>query len=164
MELLTQEKILNKGVDKEIEKLNFERIKYKLSLKKDNDGQEWSKEKIKIAEKEYKRYLTLIKIHYPKSIVPSKIMDEFWHMHILDTKAYREDCKKVFGRFIDHFPYFGIYGNEDKTNLEKSFEETKKLYQKRFKENPFDINASRCEDHPCHAPSECKCRASGTCK
>ena len=41
-------------------------------------------------------------------------MDGFWHMHILDTKAYREDCQKIFGRFIDHFSYFGIYCNEDR--------------------------------------------------
>ena len=147
-----------------IESLDFERIKFKLSLKKDDDGLEWSKEKIEIAEREYKRYLMLIKLYYPKSIVPSKLMDEFWHMHILDTKAYREDCQKIFGRFIDHFPYFGIYGNEDRKNLLNSFEETKRLYRETFLEDPFEANASRCEDHPCHSPSECACRAPGACK
>ncbi len=147
----------------EIQRLDFERIKYKLSLKKD-EGLEWSNAKIEMAEQEYRRYLALIKLFYPKSIVPSKLMDEFWHMHILDTKAYREDCQTVFGRFIDHFPYFGIYGNEDRAQLLTSFEETKAMYQEVFGADPVDANASRCEDHPCHKPSECACRAPGTCK
>ena len=152
------------GVFPEINNLNFDRIKYKLSLKKIDEGLEWSKEKIEIAEKEYKRFLTLIKLHHPKSIVPSKIMDEFWHMHILDTKTYREDCQKVFGFFIDHFPYFGIYGEEDRTDLLNSFEETKLLYRKAFGTILFKSDAARCEDHPCHAPSSCSCRSPGACK
>lgn len=146
----------------EIKQLNFDRIKYKLQNKEDGSG--WSKEKIDFAEEEYKRYLTLIKLYPSKSIVPSKIMDEFWHQHILDTKAYREDCDTVFGRFIDHFPYFGIYGDEDKQNLLNSFEETKQLYYDRFGQEIGDSNSARCKDHPCHVPSECKCRAPGTCK
>ena len=91
-------------------------------------------------------------------------MDEFWHMHILDTKAYREDWEKIFGRFIDHFPYFGIYGNEDRTNLLDSFQETKAMYLEVFGTEPVDANESRCEGHPCHAPSSCACRGPGTCR
>lgn len=146
----------------EIQNLNFDRIKYKLQLK--SDGSDWTKDKTEWAEEEYKRYLTLIKIHSPKSIVPSKLMDAFWHQHILDTKAYREDCEKVFGKFIDHFPYFGIYGDDDRRNLLNSFEQTKQLYRERFYCEIGDTNSSRCEDHPCHVESECACRQAGTCK
>jgi hypothetical protein len=156
--------IHNISIFPEIDMLNFDRIKHKLSLKKSDDGKEWSQEKIEIAEKEYKRYLTLVKLYQPKSIVPSKLMDEFWHMHILDTKAYREDCQQIFGKFIDHFPYFGIYGDEDRANLLESFEETKGLYKRTFGEEVFDADVARCEDHPCHAPSDCACRGPGTCK
>lgn len=152
------------GIPYEIQELDFERIKYKLSLKKKDDGQDWDREKIQLAELEYRRYLTLIKNNPTLSIVPSKLMDEFWHMHILDTKAYREDCFSVFGRFIDHFPYFGIYGDEDRNNLLNSFDNTKRLYKETFGLEPIDANASRCQDHPCHVPSECACRAAGTCK
>jgi hypothetical protein len=28
-------------------------------------------------------------------------------MHILDTVKYREDCKSVFGYFLDHIPSYG---------------------------------------------------------
>lgn len=149
------------GIPPEIIDLNFERIKHKISLK---ESLGWSFDKIAHAEREYKRYLTLIKANIDKRIVPSKLMDEFWHMHILDTKAYREDCHKVFGRFIDHYPYFGIYGQEDHKNLLNEFEETKKLYRKAFNAEIGDASASRCQDHACHVQSECACRTQGACK
>jgi hypothetical protein len=156
-----KKKINNFGILPEILNLDFKRIKYKMSLK---SSLGWSKEKIFFAEKEYKRYLTLIKLNPDKRIVPSKMMDEFWHMHILDTKSYREDCDKVFGRFIDHFPYFGIYGKRDHQNLLNEFEETKKMYKNRFGREIGEDFASRCEGHACHVESECACRVEGACK
>tara|TARA_B110000285_G_C14935739_1_gene519483 strand:+ start:383 stop:859 length:477 start_codon:yes stop_codon:yes gene_type:complete len=154
--ILTEPIIKSDLVLLEIQNLNFDRIKFKLSVKE--DGEIWSKERIDFAEEEYKRFLTLIKLFPKKSIVPSKIMDEFWHMHILDTGAYRDDCQTIFGRFIDHFPYFGIYGNDDRNELMKSFEETKVIYFEHFNMALIDSDASRCEGKPCHAPTSCKCR------
>ncbi|MEP0265397.1 hypothetical protein [Dokdonia sp.] len=151
----------NFGILPEIQNLNFDRIKHKMALK---ESLGWSEEKINLAEREYKRYLTLIKLHINKRIVPSKLMDEFWHMHILDTKSYREDCQQIFNRFIDHFPYFGIYGQEDHQNLLNEFEETKKMYQSVFNTEIGDAFASRCEDHACHVVTECACRVEGACK
>ena len=147
---------IKKSISIEIENLNLERIKFKLSIKE--DGEIWSKKKIELAEREYKRFLTLIKVYPKKSIVPSKIMDEFWHMHILDTEAYRNDCQTIFGHFIDHYPYFGIYGNEDKNELLKSFEETKEIYFEYFKTHLIVSDAARCEGKPCHAVKPCRCR------
>lgn len=149
------------GILPEILNLNFNRIKHKMHLK---ESLAWSEKKINLAEREYKRYLTLIKLHMRKRIVPSKLMDEFWHMHILDTKAYREDCQDVFGRFIDHFPYFGIYGKEDHQNLLNEFEETKEMYRNQFGSDIGDAFAARCEDHACHVQSDCACRVEGACK
>jgi len=140
----------------EIDNLDFSRIKYKLSVK--DEGKQWTSDEITFAESEYKRFLTLIKIYPEKSIVPSKAMDEFWHMHILDTEAYRNDCEMIFGRFIDHFPYFGIYGNEDRQNLIDSFEETKEIYLRYFGTQLTDNQESRCENKPCHVTTPCKCR------
>lgn len=148
------------GILPEIQQLNFEKIKHKMGHR---DSLGWPLEQIERAENEYKRYLTLIKLNFRKRLVPSKLMDEFWHMHILDTKAYREDCHKVFGDFIDHYPYFGINGEEDKNKLLSEFEQTKNIYKRQFKEEMGDAYASRCEDHPCHVPSECACRVAGAC-
>lgn len=80
-------------------------------------------EQCNFAEQEYKKFLTLKKLYPEKDLVPNKAVDEFWHAHILDTVSYQKDCKKVFGYFLHHFPYFGIYGEEDKqkTKLGKFF-------------------------------------------
>lgn len=36
--------------------------------------------------------------------VPSKLVDEAWHVFILHTQQYAEFCTKHFGRFIHHVP------------------------------------------------------------
>ncbi|MOA60813.1 hypothetical protein D3C78_1858020 [compost metagenome] len=74
----------------------------------------------------------------------------------------------MFGRFIDHYPYFGIYGEDDYQNLKASFAHTVALYEKHFGSYPgggTEEQAMRCgDDHACHAPTSCACRVSGACK
>lgn len=36
--------------------------------------------------------------------MPSKAVDEAWHGFILSTRAYRDFCKKAFGRYLHHHP------------------------------------------------------------
>lgn len=68
-------------------------------------------------------------------MVPNKIMDIFWHYHILDTRAYHKDCEAVFGHYLHHFPYFGMRGEQDAQNLKNAFYKTKELYLETFGEN-----------------------------
>ena len=150
------------GIHPEIEKLDFARIKHKLMVR--DDIEKMSFELCELAEREYKRFLTLIKVNPKMEIVPTKLMDKFWHQHILDTVAYQEDCLQVFGYFLHHFPYFGIYGKKDQVNLSKSFKKTKNLYFDFFGEHIDAPEPSRCEGHACHVESECACRVSGACK
>jgi hypothetical protein len=150
------------GILPEIMDLDFERLKHKLQVR--DDGERWTKQMTEDGELEYRRYLTLIKLHPKMSIVPSRLMDGFWHQHILDTKAYREDCQKVFGYFVDHFPYFGIYGEQDQLDLIEAFGETKRIYKARFGCALDRFKAARCEGHACHVESSCACRVEGACK
>lgn len=148
--------------------INFEKLKWKLTKSTEAT---WNEAMCDFAEIEYKKFLTL-KMLYPKiSFVPSKLVDKFWHEHILDTKSYAEDCNTLFGAFIHHYPYFGIYGDEDQQALQASFEETIKLYEIHFGSYPTDelfgkqsAEAARCDDHACHVPSSCRCRVPGACK
>jgi len=90
--------------------INFEKLKWKLTKSTEAT---WNEAMCDFAEVEYKKFITL-KLLYPKvSFVPSKLVDNFWHEHILDTKSYAEDCDTLFGTFIHHYPYFGIYGRND---------------------------------------------------
>lgn len=64
-----------------IEALNFDKLKFKLTSAKEAV---MSKDVCQFAEQEYKRFLAL-KYFYPKeTFVPNKLVDEFWHAHILD--------------------------------------------------------------------------------
>jgi hypothetical protein len=155
-----------KGMSDLVCAINLEKVKNKLMLPKSEEGEEWSQEKCIEAEQEYKRFLTLIKLYPNEKFVPNKLMDEMWHRHILDTAAYRKDCHTVFGHFIDHYPYYGLNGLEDKSNLDKDFLKTKVLYQLTFgEEMDREALAVRCgDDHACHAESSCACRVSGACK
>jgi len=148
---------------KAVEALDFSKLRYKhtQSDEKEMTEQDWNK-----AEREYRRFLSL-KCWYPKeSLVPSKEIDKIWHAHILDTRAYRDDCLQLFGHFMDHYPYFGIFGDEDYQMLVEAFSKTKELYEQHFGSWPYPdpIDAARCEDHACHVPSTCACRVPGACK
>lgn len=146
----------------EIQTLDFTRIKHKLMASEDLGV--WTFERCELAEREYKRYLTLIKLNPGLEIVPSKLMDQFWHQHILDTQAYARDCQNVFGFFLHHHPYFGIYGKKDQEALGIAFLKTQRLYLELFGESMDNPSASRCQGHACHVQSECACRVSGACK
>jgi hypothetical protein len=152
----------------QIEELNFDKLKWKLTKSVEAS---WTEELCNLAEVEYKKFLSL-KLIYPKiSFVPNKLVDKFWHEHILDTASYMKDCQSVFGFFLHHYPYFGIYGAEDQNNLQDAFEQSIKFYEKHFGKYPKhqlltgDLKtAMRCQDHACHVASECACRVEGTCK
>jgi hypothetical protein len=66
------------------------------------------------------------------SVVPTHDIDEFWHQHILDTRKYAEGCQNALGQFLHHFPYFGMRGDEDRNNLDKSFRQTRELHAQLF--------------------------------
>jgi hypothetical protein len=136
----------------------------KIKLMDEEEGQGWDEEFTAFAETRYKRYLCLQYLYPQKSIVPTKDIDLFWHQHILDTRAYARDCQTIFGRFLHHFPYFGMRGDDDAKKLLDSFEETKILYASHFLEdlclNYSDINPSSCHKgtSTCH-----KCEDAGGC-
>lgn len=114
----------------DIDKIDFTMIKRK--LQDTDEGQGWSAEQCEEAEEEYKRFLSLKREYPDKEIVPNKIVDLFWHQHILDTEKYAKDCETIFGSFMHHYPYFGMNGEEDAQNLVDAFEETKELYEYHF--------------------------------
>lgn len=110
--------------------LDLEPIVFKITHP--TEGKGWSLERADKAVERYRQFLEL-SLRYPqKSIVPSAEIDEIWHYHILDTAKYRHDCDQIFGRPLDHFPYFGLRSDEDEKALKAAFEETKSLFLKHF--------------------------------
>ena len=137
-----------------IDELDLEQIKEKLCLPKENDGQAWSQEKANQAEVWYKRFLKLIVLTSTKEVklVPSKDIDEVWHTHILHTAKYRRDCNYVCGRYLDHYPYFGLRGQQDHEIHMVEYAKTIACFKAAFGENP--MMAELCCFNNC---SNCMC-------
>jgi hypothetical protein len=100
------------------------------------EGYGWSLEKTKRIAQEYKKFLVLCLLNPDEAIVPSSLVDDFWHLHILDTQKYAEDCQNFLGFFLHHFPYFGMRGEKDLENLQAAWKNTLALYQKTFNTAP----------------------------
>jgi hypothetical protein len=113
-----------------IEKLDFEQIKHKLMHK--GGGKAWSMERVEAAEREYRRFLYLMKKYPDEMTAPSMEVDRFWHQHILDTRKYAQDCEAVFGYFLHHYPYLGIGGADDEALRQQAGQRMRDLYQHTF--------------------------------
>lgn len=116
----------------------------KVKLMDETEGYGWDREYTDLMVREYQRFLHLTIKHPERAIVCSTEVDRVWHAHILDTRKYAEDCERVFGFFFHHFPYFGMRGEEDAANLQRSFEESNQLYFEEFGEQRPELDASKC--------------------
>jgi hypothetical protein len=143
--------INTKRIDPLVASIDLEMVKMKLQDIKEGLG--WTFEQCAEAEVEYKRYLHLTKKFPGASLVPHSLMDDMWHQHILDTRAYHKDSTLIFGEYLHHYPYFGLRSEEDQQNLVSSFEETQKIYETEFGEKMIKDESSHCK-RAC--PSYCK--------
>jgi hypothetical protein len=126
--------------------LDFTMLKRKL-------GEEhgWTPEYQDEVEDLYRKFLALNKVYTDRKICPTGPIDEFWHAHILDTRAYAADCEKLFGHFLHHFPYFGMRGPEDRQDLETAFAESRGLFIRHFGIDPCsgEAQARGCSPQRC---------------
>ncbi len=108
-----------------IRDLDLAPIAFKVAL-----DERWPLEQLKEAEFLY-RCFWQAKLDNPGiSLAPSKIIDQFWHHHILDSAKYMEDCAMVFGQYLHHFPYSGARGEVDAREQQTRFEVSQSLIGK----------------------------------
>ena len=122
-----------------------------------DEGYSWSLEKSHKIAIEYRRFLTLCVLYPDEAIVPSAPVDDFWHMHILDTEKYANDCAKYLGFFLHHFPYFGMRSADDARNLARAWGRTLELYELAFGESPvaeYWPHSKRCPNCGRHAGND----------
>jgi hypothetical protein len=125
-----------------IQALDLGPIKFKLMDAQEGEG--WTREFVERMELEYKRFLTLLAKYPDEPIAPGKEVDRFWHAHILDTQKYMEDCERVFGSYLHHFPYFGLRGADDATALEAAGRRTRELYAAEFAPRASETPSAFC--------------------
>ncbi len=102
----------------------------------------WLKSEVDEACALYRNFLFLIYKYPDQKIVPSEDIDEVWHNHILDTRKYKVDCEKIFGRYLDHYPYFGMDGITTLEDLSVAFAETQKVHIQEFGYPIFSVRYS----------------------
>ncbi|NRF71801.1 hypothetical protein HLB44_32930 [Aquincola sp. S2] len=115
-----------------IQALDLSMIKFKAT--RGDDGYGWSEAYADQMEVAYKRYLILHAKYPDMQLAPEQDVDRFWHMHILDTRKYADDCEVIFGYFLHHFPYLGLRGDGDEQVLQDAFEKMQQLHLKEFGE------------------------------
>ena len=113
-----------------LSKIDFGPIAFKLMHPDEGEG--WEIERTTQAIEAYRQFLFLSAKYPTQRIVPSREVDLVWHTHILDTAKYREDCNLLFGKFIDHWPYFGMNSEAEKQASEQAFATTQALAKKHF--------------------------------
>jgi hypothetical protein len=129
-----------------VNQLDFKMLKMKMIEEHD-----WTPEFCDEVEALYRRFLALNARYPDRKICPTGPIDEFWHAHILDTRAYMRDCEDIFGYYLHHFPYFGMRGPEDHAALEKAFRESVEMFIVHFGIDPTagDILARSCASQRC---------------
>jgi len=125
-----------------IEALDLGPIKFKLMHPEEGEG--WTRAFAEHMETQYKRYLTLVAKYPREAIAPDRDVDRFWHAHILDTRKYIDDCERVFGFYLHHFPYFGMRGPEDAAALAEAAERTRELHEAEFGAEPGRTDPAFC--------------------
>jgi hypothetical protein len=128
-----------------VNSLDFTQLKQKLMEEK-----RWTPEVCTEVEDLYRRFLAL-NVRYPgRKVCPTSTIDEFWHAHILDTRAYATDCDRIFGEFLHHYPYFGTRGPSDHDDLEAAFADTIDLFIRHFGIDPTaGTQARACRPQRC---------------
>lgn len=114
---------------------------------------EWDLNRAEAAVRSYKRYMAVTKALGGVQLVPNGDIDEIWHMHILDTRAYMKDCDELFGEYLHHFPYFGMLGEDNRQQWLDVQSESESLWKRLFGEALYGptIEAQKCPQVcPCH--------------
>jgi hypothetical protein len=114
---------------------------------------QWNLSRAEAAVRNYKRYMAVTKALGGVQLVPNGDIDEIWHMHILDTRAYMRDCNELFGEYLHHYPYFGMLGEKNRQQWLEAQSDSESLWREIFNESLYSqtLEAQKCPQAcPCH--------------
>ncbi len=109
-------------LDADIRDLNLEPVAFHVAL-----SEPWSLAKIDAVELEYRCFLQLVRDFPLQALVPTRDCDRFWHAHILILGLYLEQCQRLFGRPLLHWPFSGRLGEADAARQRARFKESRWL-------------------------------------
>ena len=50
-------------------------------------------------------FLVALRMPGKRLDMPSRIVDDAWHLFIVETQAYSDFCQTAFGKYLHHHPY-----------------------------------------------------------
>ena len=118
---------------------------------------EWDLDRALKAVDNYKRYMAVTKALGGVQLVPNGDIDEIWHMHILDTRAYMKGCQELFSEYLHHYPYFGMLGEENKLQWIDVQSKSESLWFELFGEPLYGADSV-----PQKCPQVCPCNIDQT--
>lgn len=120
-------------------KLAIDGLDLSMIVNKMISDQGWTCKDAEKACQLYRNFLFLSAKYPEKRLPPSEDVDEVWHNHVLATKKYMAECDAIFGKYMHHYPYFGIDKKTDLTDLGNAFMETQRLHKEEFGEYIYEI-------------------------
>lgn len=108
--------------------LDLTNVRRKVMHPNPNIGYGWGEEFADRLLAEYRIFFAMHAAFPELWLPPSRVMDLFWHEHILDTRAYFADCQHVAGRYLHHMPYFGMRSPEDAALCVRALNAERDLY------------------------------------
>ncbi len=108
-----------------------EKLSFIQRLANEND---WSTEYTNRVYKEYLKFIYLAATSKTQ-VTPSDEVDQAWHLHLCYSNSYWNDlCRDILGRELHHGPTKG--GSKERERFHSQYEQTLKLYELTFNENP----------------------------
>ena len=108
-------------IDQDIMELDLDPIAYKVCR---DEG--WPLHDVDTAVLEYRAFLQVVRDAEPDFFAaPTRAIDIVWHHHILDTQKYFADTEMLFGRYLHHYPYSGVFGDNDAEQQSARGDETR---------------------------------------
>jgi hypothetical protein len=83
--------------------IDFGSVAYQLMYPSEGEG--LTIEQATAAIEQYRQFLIIVYKYPDRTLRPSRLVDQVWHCHLLDSQRYRTDCMEIFGRFVDHYPF-----------------------------------------------------------
>lgn len=115
-----------------IDALDLTRVKKSICLPRERGGEEWTQERADVIEVWYKRWLKLIVTNHGEWLSPSRSIDLMWHIHLLDSVNYFEDCVAIFGHYFHH--RLDVGDTDDSVN--PFYDRTNQLFLEKYGELP----------------------------
>jgi hypothetical protein len=115
-----------------INRIDLTTLKQQLTLPPARGGHSWTAERADTAEVKYKKWLFLQRKYEDLLQSPGSEVDIVWHFHILDSRAYIRDTARIFGHYLQHYPYFGM--TEGIAKAREVFKTTRRLYRAEYGE------------------------------